>query len=93
MKKAVEFCVSQKSDISDKIDEIQELNTIIITHKEIKFEDFERKKYDLLIGLKNNYERKMDSMTYFIDQNIKQFRQDLILKIKKKDSIRVVGKG
>ena len=83
LKKAVEFCVSQKSDISDKIDEIQELNTIIITHKEIKFEDFERKKYDHLIGLKNNYERKMDSMTYFIDQNIKQFRQDLILKIKK----------
>ena len=87
LKKAVEFCVSQKSDISDKIDEIQELNNIIISHKEIKFEDFERKKYDHLIALKNNYERKMDSMIYFIDQNIKQFKLDLISKIKKYEEL------
>ena len=31
-------------EIEDKIDEIQELNNIvIITHKKIKFEDFERR--------------------------------------------------
>jgi hypothetical protein len=83
LKKAVEFCVSKKGDVEDKMDEIQELNNIIVTHKDIKYEDFERKKYDRLTGLKTNYERKMDSMIYFIDQNIKQFKQDLISKIKK----------
>ena len=87
LKKAVEFCVSKKMEIEDKIDEIQELNNIIVTHKEIKFEDYERRKYDQLINLRTNYDRKMDSMIYFIDQNIKQFRADLMSKIKKYDSM------
>ena len=43
LKKAVEFCVSKKVDIEDKVDEIQELNNIIVLHKDIKFEDFERR--------------------------------------------------
>ena len=87
LKKAVELCVSKKPDIEDKIDEIQELNNIINTYKEIKFEDFERRKYDKLTGLRTNYDRKLDSMIYFIEQNIKQFRQDLISKIKKYDQM------
>jgi len=82
LKKAVEFCVSKKVDIEDKVDEIQELNNIIVLHKDIKFEDFERRKYDQLIGLRTNYERKMDSMQYFIEQNIKQFKLDLMSKKK-----------
>ena len=36
LKKAVEFCVSKKVDIEDKVDEIQELNNIIVLHKDIK---------------------------------------------------------
>ena len=78
----MEFCVSKKVDIEDKVDEIQELNNIIVLHKDIKFEDFERRKYDQLIGLRTNYERKMDSMQYFIEQNIKQFKLDLMSKKK-----------
>ena len=83
LKKAVEHCISKKMEIEDKIDEIQELNNIVITHKEIKYEDFDRRKYEHLIALRTNYDRKMDSMIYFIEQNIKQFRLDLTSKIKK----------
>ena len=87
LKKAVEHCASKKAEIEDKVDEIQELNNIIVSHKEIKFEDFERRKYDFLTGLRTNYERKMDSMNYFIEQNIKQFKADLMSKIKKYDEM------
>ena len=87
LKKAVELCVSKKPDIEDKIDEIQELNNIINTYKEIKFEDFERRKYDKLTGLRTNYDRKLDSMIYFIEQNIKLFRTDLMVKIRKYDEM------
>ena len=53
LKKAVEFCVSKKMEIEDKIDEIQELNNIIVTHKEIKFEDFERRNNGPIDKFKN----------------------------------------
>ena len=87
LKKAVEHCVAQKVEIEDKADEIQELNNIVNTYKDIRFEDFERRKYEQLIGLRANYERKTDSVNYFIDQNINQFRADLMSKIKKYDEM------
>ena len=87
LKKAVEYCISKKLEFEEKVDEIQELNNIVNLYKEIKFDDFERRKYDSLIGLRTNYERKMDSMNYFIEQNIKQFKADLMSKIKKYDEM------
>ena len=66
------------------MDEISDLNNIINNYKEIKFEDFDRKKYDHLINIRTKYERFLDSMIYFIDQNIKSYRIELMVKIKSK---------
>ena len=87
LKKAVENCNSQKNDIEDKIDEIQELNNIILNYKEIRLEDFERRKYDNLINIKTKYDRKLDIMGFYIEQNKSQFRALLMVKIRKYDEM------
>jgi hypothetical protein len=58
-----------------------------MNYKEIKLEDFEKRKYEYLINIRTNYERKLDSMIYFIEQNIKQFRAYLMVKIRKYDEM------
>ena len=87
LKKAVDKCSAQKMSLEDKMDEIQELNNIIMNYKEIKLEDYEKRKYEYLINVRTNYDRKLDSMIYFIEQNIKQFRADLMVKIRKYDEM------
>ena len=77
LKEAVEHFISQKVEIEDEAGETKDLNNIINTYKDIRFEDFERRKYEQLIGLRANYERKINSMNYFIYQNINQFMADL----------------
>ena len=87
LKKAVDKCSAQKMSLEDKMDEIQELNNLAMNFKEIKLEDFEKRKYEYLINIRTNYDRKLDSMIYFIEQNIKQFRADLMVKIRKYDEM------
>jgi hypothetical protein len=82
LKKAVDACTVKRNDIEDEMDEIRELYTIINNNKDIKMEEFDKRKYDHLINIRTKYERFLDSMIYFIDQNIKQYRSDLMVKIK-----------
>ena len=82
LKKEVDVCSNKKHYLDEKLEEIQELYNIIINYKEIRLEDFERKKYESLISILTRYERRLDSMIYFIDQNIKQYRLILISRIK-----------
>ena len=58
-----------------------------MNYKEIKLEDYEKRKYEYLINVRTNYDRKLDSMIYFIEQNIKLFRTDLMVKIRKYDEM------
>ena len=87
LKKAVDECTSKRTRIDEEMDEIGELNIIINNNKEIKLEDFEKRKYDHLTQLRTKYERFLDSMIYFIEQNIKQYRVELMVKIKKYDEM------
>jgi len=87
LKKAVDDCTSKRTRIDEEMDEIGELNIIINNNKEIKLEDFEKRKYDHLTQLRTKYERFLDSMIYFIEQNIKQYRVELMVKIKKYDEM------
>ena len=87
LKKGVDACTEKRAEVEKKMDEISELNGIINNYKEIKLEDFDRRKYDHLINIRTRYERFLDSMIYFIDQNIKTYRADLMMKIKKYDEM------
>ena len=87
LKKGVDECTEKRAQVEAKMDEISELNGIINNYKEIKLEDFDRRKYDHLINLRTGYERFLDSMIYFIDQNIKTYRSELMMKIKKYDEM------
>ena len=87
LKKAVDGCTVKRNQIEDEMDEIRELNNIINNYKEIKVEDFDKRKYDHLINIRTKYERFLDSMIYFVDQNIKQYRSELMVKIKKYDEM------
>ena len=87
LKKAVDKCTVKRNEIDEKMDEIRELFNITNNNKEIKLEDFEKRKYDNLLHKRTKYERILDSMIYFIEQNIKQYRADLMVKIKKYDAM------
>ena len=87
LKKGVDECNEKRAKVEAQMDEISDLNNIINNYKEIKFEDFDRKKYDHLINIRTKYERFLDSMIYFIDQNIKLYRGELMVKIKKYDDM------
>ena len=87
LKKGVDACSEKRNNVEQQMDEISELNGIINNYKEIKLEDFDRRKYDNLINVRTRYERYLDSMIYFIDQNIKTYRAELMIKIKKYDEM------
>ena len=87
LKKGVDICTEKRNGVEQQMDEISELNSIINNFKEIKLEDFDRRKYDHLINIRTKYERFLDSMIYFIDQNIKTYRAELMIKIKKYDEM------
>ena len=85
LKKAVEACNKEKQLHEDMSNDILDLQTIINDNKEIKLQDYDSK---LIIELKDisvRYDRKLDSTSYFIDNNIQQFRLDLKNEIQKFD--------
>ena len=87
LKKGADLCTEKRTNVEAQMDEISELNSIINNYKEIKLEDFDRRKYDNLINVRTKYERTLDSTIYFIDQNIKIYRSELMIKIKKYDEM------
>ena len=85
LKKAVESCNKEKKLHEDMSNDILDLQTIIDANKEIKLQEMDTK---IIIELKDisvRYDRKLDSTSYFIDNNIQQFRLDLKNEIKKFD--------
>jgi len=85
LKKAVEACNKEKQLHEDMSNDILDLQTIIDANKEIKLQEYDNK---LSIELKDTsvkYDRKLDSTSYFIDNNIQQFRVDLKNEITKFD--------
>ena len=85
LKKAVEACNKEKKLHEDMSNDILDLQAIIDGNKEIKLQEYDNK---LIIELKDisvKYDRKLDSTSYFIDNNIQQFRLDLKTEITKFD--------
>ena len=85
LKKAVEACNKEKKLHEDMSNDILDLQTVIDANKEIKLQEYDNK---LIIELKDisvKYDRKLDSTSYFIDNNIQQFRIDLKNEITKFD--------
>ena len=85
LKKAVEACNKEKQLHENMSNDILDLQTIIDANKEIKLQEYDNK---LSIELKDTsvkYDRKLDSTSYFIDNNIQQFRLDLRNEITKFD--------
>ena len=85
LKKAVEACNKEKQLHEDMSNDILDLQTVIDSNKEIKLQEYDNK---LIIELKDisvKYDRKLDATSYFIDNNIAQFRVDLKNEITKFD--------
>ena len=86
LKKAIEECGKEKGQLENESDEIRELINIVNNHKDIKMQDYDLKLISELSGVRSNFERKFDSMTYFIDNNIKKYRGELQKTIKNFDN-------
>ena len=85
LKKAVEVCNKEKQLHEEVSNDIIDLQNIIDTSKEIKIHDFDNKFIIELKDLNVKYDRKLDTTSYFIDNNIQQFRLDLKNEIAKFD--------
>ena len=85
LKKAVEACNKEKQLHEEVTNDIIDLQNIIDTGKEIKINDYDNKFIIELKDLNVKYDRKLDSTSYFIDNNIQQFRLDLKNEIAKFD--------
>ena len=85
LKKAVESCNKEKQMHEEVSNDIIDLQNIIDMSKEIKIHDFDNKFIIELKDLNVKYDRKLDSTSYFIDNNIQQFRLDLKNEIAKFD--------
>ena len=88
LKKEVEQCSNNRQKVEEEMEEINELYLIVNNHhKDMRLEDYEKRVYDHLLNSRTNYERKLDSMIYFIEQNIKIYRSELMVKIRKYDEM------
>ena len=86
LKKSVEECAKEKAKIEELNNEITDLLDIVYNDQRIKLEDYDSKLITELKNLNVEFERKYDTMTYYIDNNIKQYRQDLKITISKYDN-------
>ena len=85
LKKAVEACNKEKQLHEEVSNDIIDLQNIIDMSKEIKIHDYDNKYIIELKDLNVKYDRKLDTTSYFIDNNIQQFRLDLKNEIAKFD--------
>ena len=86
LKKAVEECNKEKQLYEDVNNDIIDLQNIIESSKEIKINDYDNKYIIELRDINVKYERKLDSTSYYIDNNIQQIRLDLKNEISKFDN-------
>ena len=86
LKKAVEECNKEKQLHEDVNNDIIDLQNIIDSNKEIKINEYDNKYIIELKDINVKYDRKLDSTSYFIDNNIQQFRLDLKNEITKFDN-------
>lgn len=86
LKKAVEECLKDRKQTEQESNEILDLSTIVSNDKEIKLQEYDSKLIIELKDLSVKYERKLDAMSYFIDNNIQKFRLDLKTDIQKFDN-------
>jgi hypothetical protein len=77
LKKAVEACNKEKQLHEDTGNEIIDLQTILEAYKDIKIPEYDLKAVTQLKNVNVLYDRKLDSTSYFIDNNITNFRIDL----------------
>ena len=86
LKKASEQCTVVKPSLEEQNDEIRELLNIVNNYKDIKMQDYDLKLISDLAGARSNFERRYDSVSYYIDNNIKRFRAMLQKTIKDFDT-------
>ena len=86
LKKAVEVCNKEKQMHEDVNNDIIDLQNIIDSYKEIKINDYDNKYIIELRDINVRYDRKLDATSFFIDNNIQQFRLDLKTEITKFDN-------
>ena len=86
LKKAVEECNAEKAKTEEESNDIIDLQQILESNKEIKLQDYDSKRVIELKDINVKYERKLDASSYFIDNNIQKYRQDLKVEISNFDN-------
>ena len=86
LKKAVESCNREKKLHEDAGNEIIDFQTLLEANKDIKIPEYDLKSVTELKNVNVTYDRKLDSTSYFIDNNISQFKVDLKNEITKFDN-------
>ena len=86
LKKAVENCNKEKQLHEDISNELIDFQTLLEGNKDIKIPEYDLKIVTEMKNINVNYDRKLDNTSYFIDNNISQFRLDLKNEITKFDN-------
>ena len=86
LKKAVEQCNKEKKIHEDTGNEIIDFQTILEGNRDIKIPEYDLKSVTELKNVNVTYDRKLDATSYFIDNNITQFKVDLKNEITKFDN-------
>ena len=86
LKKAVEKCNKEKQLHEDIGNELIDFQSLLDANKDIKIPEYDLKSVTEMKNINVTYDRKLDSTSYFIDNNISQFRIDLKNEITKFDN-------
>ena len=84
--KAVEKCNKEKQLHEDIGNELIDFQSLLDANKDIKIPEYDLKSVTEMKNINVTYDRKLDSTSYFIDNNISQFRIDLKNEITKFDN-------
>ena len=77
LKKAVEECTKDRKQTEKESNDIMDLTALVQNDKEIKIQDYDIKLQTELKDISVKYERKLDTTSFYIDNNIQKFRLDL----------------
>ena len=86
LKKAVEACNKEKQLHEDIGNELIDFLSLLDANRDIKIPEYDLKSVSELKNVNMLYDRKLDATSYFIDNNISQFRLDLKNEITKFDN-------
>ena len=85
LKKAVEECNKDKAKCEEEANDITDLTLLLEQNKDIKLQEYDNKLGIELKDITVKYDRKLDGSSYYIDNNIQNYRNDLKNEIKKFD--------